>query len=104
MPTGRIKCAECGKVWQNQEAFNDDKGCDRGWCLNTESAIMSRRRGRSGANKPPHIETPKEPRPPTGIRAHITTSQVLSTWDKNEELHELQVPDAININIFVNRS
>ncbi len=109
MTMGRIKCTDCGKVWQDETAFSEDKGCDRGWCLNTEEAIMSRRRGRGvhvGTEKPPHIEAPTfvEPRKPTGIRSHTTSAQVESRWDKNEPIHELQVPDVININIFVNRS
>ncbi len=107
MTAGRVTCKDCGKTWVNRDAFDEDKGCDRGWCNNTEEAILSRRKGRAGKDKPPHIE-PKTAmvlveNPNPKIQQHITTSQVLSLWDKEEPLVELIVDDALNINLFFRR-
>jgi hypothetical protein len=112
MATGRITCKDCGKTWPGKTEFDEDKGCDRGWCINTEESILSRRRGRQGGgNKPPHIDIKKEgeltvieivrENPNPKIRRHETTSQVLSLWDKDEPVSELIIDDAININLFV---
>lgn len=103
----RITCKDCGKVWKDKEAYDVDPGCDRGWCENTDEAIMSRRSGRK-SSKPPHIEIPHIVDAPVGdskvaqvrLQVHETVGPVLSKWDKNEEILELAVPNVININIF----
>lgn len=115
---GRIRCVECGKVWEDQSAYKDDPGCDRGWCLNSEELVMGRRTAGRRGNKPPHINVLELNRPkkdeevaePVAVgrkrfrlQTHATTSQVLSRdLDEVGQL-ELTVSDAININIFVRR-
>lgn len=103
---GRITCKDCGKTWGSKAMFNADPGCDRGWCENSEEALMGRRKGRAGKDKPPHIEVlekggevaeQKNPK----IHSHTTHSQILSSWDANEEIVGMEKHDAININIFV---
>lgn len=109
MAMSRIICKDCGKVWKDKEEYDDDPGCDKGWCENTTEAVMSRRAGRKG-NKPPHIETPvvllvdapvgafKVPQ--VRLQVHETSSSVLSKWDPNEEILEVAISNCININIF----
>lgn len=68
---------------------------------------MGRRRGRGVvSDKPQHIKKEaeivvfKEIKNPK-IHMHVTSSQVLSLWDKEEPLQEMIIDDAININLFV---
>lgn len=107
MAMSRIICKDCGKTWQDKKAYDEDPGCDRGWCENSREAVMARRAGRRG-NKPPHIEVPVIIDEPVGdgkvpqvrLQVHQTSGPVLSRWDKNEDILEVVIPDVININIF----
>lgn len=101
----RITCKDCGKVWSDQAAFDDDKGCDRGWCINTEESIMARRK----KNKPAFIPavaalavgaTTDGGVEQVVLQVHQTSGPVLSLWDPAESLVELVIPNVININIF----
>lgn len=109
MAMSRIICKDCGKTWNGKAEYDDDPGCDKGWCENTPEAIVSRRAGRKGS-KPPHIEAPVVLviDAPTGtvkvpqvrLQVHETMSPVLSKWDANEEILEVAISNCININIF----
>jgi hypothetical protein len=95
-----IRCKECGKVWSDKDAYKNDPGCDKAFCLNTNEAIrMSRRRGRRGRT----VEVPvpdDSPSPVVRLQVHRTQSQVLNNWDPKKPSITLIVPDAINVNIF----